>query len=97
MDQISIEKIEKYLNTTKTALSRIHIAKDQTIKNQKRAEEFLDMATRYHKDAIHYRNKGDLVTAFAAVNYAHGWIDAGARIGLFDVDEGSSDFIMPRD
>jgi hypothetical protein len=25
------------------------------------------------------------VTAFAALNYAHGWLDAGARLGLFDV------------
>ena len=29
--------------------------------------------------------KGDLVNAFASVNYAHGWLDAGARLGLFDV------------
>ena len=33
-----------------------------------------------------YAEKGDLVNAFAALNYAHGWLDAGARLGLFDVD-----------
>ncbi len=25
------------------------------------------------------------MNAFAAVNYAHGWLDAGARLGVFDV------------
>jgi len=30
--------------------------------------------------------KGDVVNAFACLNYAHGWLDAGARLGLFDVD-----------
>ena len=44
------------------------------------------MANAYYSDAKHFRETGDLVTAFAAVNYAHGWLDCGARIGLFEVD-----------
>jgi hypothetical protein len=43
------------------------------------------MAQRYYADAQHFAEKGDTVTAFAALNYAHGWLDAGARLGLFDV------------
>jgi uncharacterized protein len=97
MNEVTNEKIEKYLNITKTALSRIKIAKDLSKENQKYADEFLDMASRYHKDGMHYKEKGDVVTAFAAVNYAHGWIDAGARIGLFEVEKDSEDFVMPRE
>ena len=37
---------------------------------------------------------GDIVTAFAALNYAHGWLDAGARIGLFDVGHDSELFTV---
>ena len=44
------------------------------------------MANCYYSDAKHFRECGDIVTAFAAVNYAHAWLDCGARIGLFDVD-----------
>lgn len=44
---------------------------------------FLDMASRYYSDAHHFHSKGDVVTAFAALNYAHGWLDAGARAGFF--------------
>jgi len=43
------------------------------------------MANAYFSDARHFREKGDFVNAFACVNYAHGWLDCGARIGLFDV------------
>ena len=45
------------------------------------------MASRYYTDAGHFRKHKDYVLAFAALNYAHGWLDAGARIGLFDVHD----------
>ena len=50
-------------------------------------EDFLDMIERYIKDAEHFEKKGEIVDAFAALNYAHGWLDAGARLGLFDVHD----------
>lgn len=53
-----------------------------------------DMAKRYFEDAKHFREKGDIVTAFAALNYAHGWLDAGARLGLFDVGHDSELFTV---
>ena len=34
-----------------------------------------------------FYDKGDIVNAFAALSYAHGWLDAGARIGLWDVHD----------
>ena len=33
------------------------------------------------------KKKGNIVNAFAALNYAHGWLDAGARLGIFDVHD----------
>ena len=50
-------------------------------------KEFIDMIERYLSDAEHFQKKGDLVNAFAALNYAHGWLDAGARLGIFDVHD----------
>lgn len=52
------------------------------------------MAKRYFSDAQHFKEKGDIVTAFAALNYAHGWLDAGARLGLFDVGHDSELFTV---
>ncbi|MCK5547802.1 MAG: DUF357 domain-containing protein, partial [Thermoplasmata archaeon] len=42
------------------------------------------MAQSYHKDATFFFEKDELVDAFACVNYAHGWLDAGVRLGFFD-------------
>jgi len=85
-DQISLGKIEKYLQTTARALEALSIAPPERSFHRRMAEDFLGMARSYYDDAVHFREQGDLVNAFASVNYAHGWLDCGARIGLFDVD-----------
>jgi hypothetical protein len=82
---VTEEKIDKYLDITKRALDKLKIAAPDRSYNKRLADDFLNMAVSYYEDAKHFRISGDLVTAFAAVNYAHGWIDCGARIGLFDV------------
>jgi len=45
------------------------------------------MVSNYVSDAHHFEDKEDLVNAFAALNYAHGWIDSGVRLKVFDVDD----------
>lgn len=82
---VTEEKIDRYLDITRRALEKLKIAAPDRSYGKKLADDFLNMATSYYEDARHFREKGELVTAFAAVNYAHGWIDCGARIGLFDV------------
>ncbi len=52
------------------------------------------MAEAYHSDGWHFFKEGDLVSAFACVSYAHGWLDAGARLGLWDVDEDDQLFTL---
>ena len=52
------------------------------------------MAQRYFDDALYFRKKEDYTTAFAALNYAHGWLDAGARLGLFDVGKDNKLFTV---
>ena len=58
------------------------------------AESFLQMAQTYYNDALHFKEEGDLVNAFACVNYAHGWLDCGARIGIFDVGQDDQLFTL---
>lgn len=82
---ITDEKIDRYLDITHRALEKLRIAAPERSFNKRLADDFLNMATSYYNDAKHFREDGDLVTAFAAVNYAHGWLDCGARMGLFDV------------
>ncbi len=79
------ERVEKYIAITSEALSKVKIAAPDRSFNKKLADDFLRMARAYFEDAKDFAHKGDLVNAFACINYSHGWLDSGARIGLFDV------------
>jgi hypothetical protein len=79
------EMVERYISMTADALAKLRIAAPERSFNRKIAEDFLKMAKAYFEDARDFSDKGNLVNAFACVNYAHGWLDCGARIGLFDV------------
>jgi uncharacterized protein len=84
-DRITDEKLEKYFVVTAKALEMCRSALSK--ENLDKAKDFLDMATRYYQDAIYFMDKKDYVLAFAALNYAHGWLDAGARIRFFEVND----------
>ena len=77
--------VEKDIGLTERALANIKIAPPAKSHLRKVAEDFLSMARAYCEDAKHFRAKGELDKALANINYAHGWLDAGARLGLFDV------------
>ncbi|OGJ12436.1 hypothetical protein A3K82_02755 [Candidatus Pacearchaeota archaeon RBG_19FT_COMBO_34_9] len=82
-DKISKDKIEKYRELTEKALE---IAKKSVLK-KKEAKEIIEMVSNYLSDSGYFEKKGDFVNAFAAINYAHGWIDSGARLKIFDVKD----------
>lgn len=85
MDKITKEKVEKYFKVSEEAYE---LAKDNVNPDKKKlGEDFLDMVSRYLRDAKHFFGKGDLVNAFAALNYLHGWLDAGARSKIFLVKD----------
>lgn len=86
--------MEKYLATTATALAKVKVVAPGKSYAARIAENFLDMAQRYHADAVHNAKAGDFVLAYAQVNYAHGWLDAGARLGVFDVGEDDQLFTL---
>ncbi len=79
MKEITKEKLDNYINLTEKALAKI--------KDNKKAEKLIDMSKRYYKDAIHFKEKGDYVNAFAAINYAHAFLDSAALLGLINVND----------
>jgi hypothetical protein len=85
MATITEERVERYIQLTSEALDKAKIAAPESSFNRKLADDFMRMARSYFQDARDFAAKGDLVNAFACINYAHGWLDSGARIGLFDV------------
>ena len=82
-NRITKSKIEKYYKLTSKALN---IAKNAVVKKKEAKEIFL-MVSCYLNDSIHFKEKGDYINSFGALNYAHGWLDAGARLKIYKVSD----------
>jgi len=77
--------VEKDLGITERALAKAKIAVPERSHFRKAAEDFMTMAKAYYDDAKYFRDRGELEKALAVIYYAHAWLDAGARLGFFDV------------
>ena len=76
--------LAKYLALTDEALKKVRPAPPARSFLASASEDFLQMARAYLSAARHFEASGDLERALAAVSYAHGWLDAGVRLGLLD-------------
>ena len=94
LNVITEEKLNKYFDVTGKALDKLKLVSPNKTHLDTIAKDFLLMAKTYYLDAKHFREKGDWINAFASLNYAHGWLDAGARLGLWDVDHDSKLFTV---
>jgi hypothetical protein len=83
------EKTDRYERLLAEALSAATVAVPADTPLGTAAADCEEMARSYLEDGRHFRDHDDEVNALAAFSYGHAWLDAGARIGLFDVpDEG---------
>ena len=84
-NKITNSKIEKYYQLTSKALEIAR--KSVPPKFKKQAKEIVLIVECYISDAKHFQQKGDYINSFACLNYAHGWLDAGARLKIFNVKD----------
>jgi uncharacterized protein len=84
-DKITRQKIEKYYDLTWRALA---IAKKSIAKKREiEAREIILMVESYLSDSKYFEKNNDFVNAFGAIYYAHGWLDCGARLKIFNVTD----------
>jgi hypothetical protein len=84
-----VEKTDRYERLLTEALAAADPVAPGDTPLAAAAAEYEEMARSYLEDGRHFRDDGDPVNALAAFSYGHAWLDAGARLGLFDVpDEG---------
>jgi hypothetical protein len=81
------EKTDRYEELLAEALEVAEVAPPQGTPMAEAADECAEMARSYLEDGRHFRTVDDPVNALASFSYGHAWLDAGARIGLFDVPE----------
>ena len=81
---IKKRKLKKYFDLTSRALeeAKKNIAKGK----EEEAKEIIRMVEDYLSDAKYFEEQKNFVNAFAALNYAHGWLDCGVRLKIFDVN-----------
>lgn len=80
-----LEKTDRYETLLAEALEAAEPAGDEGSPLAEAAEECLEMARSYLDDGRHFRENDDPANALASFSYGHGWLDAGARIGVLSV------------
>ena len=81
------EKTDRYEGLLAEALDAAVIAPPPGTPLHDAALEYEEMAASYLEDGRHFREDDDPVNALAAFSYGHAWLDAGARIGVFEVPD----------
>ena len=79
------EKTDRYEALLAEALAEATIAVPEGTPLRTAAEAYRGMAASYLEDGRHFREADDPVNALAAFSYGHAWLDAGARLGVFEV------------
>jgi hypothetical protein len=87
---------EKYLRLTREALARVRVPLPARSFLSGASGDVLAMARAYLADAEHFAAQGDPERALAAASYAHGWLDAGVRLGLLDGGDDDQRFTLYR-
>jgi hypothetical protein len=88
--------LEKYLRLTREAIARVVPTPPERSFLRGASDDFLSMARSYLADAEHFSTAGDFERALAAVSYAHGWLDAGVRLGVLDGGNDEDRFTLYR-
>ncbi len=88
--------LEKYLRLTREALGRVTPAPPERSFLHGASDDFLAMARAYLSDAEHFSRSGDPERALAAASYAHGWLDAGVRLGILNGGDDDQRFTLFR-
>ncbi|WP_406657172.1 DUF357 domain-containing protein [Methanolobus sp. ZRKC2] len=81
------EKVKRYERLLREALQKAEVSPIERSHMYKIAVDYRTMATSYYNDGIHFMESDDPVNALVCFSYGHAWLDAGARLGLFDVDD----------
>ena len=79
------EKTMRYQKMLREALDDVKIAPSLSPEIKHIADEYLEMAQSYYQDGSHFLNVGDPVNALVCFSYGHAWLDAGVRLGAFEV------------
>lgn len=85
MEQLA-EKAGRYIGATENVLRRMKYKPSREKQLRTRAEEAIELAKQYLKDASYYRSKEDYGTSLTCVAYAEGLLDALRKLGWLEYE-----------
>ena len=85
MEEIA-EKTGRYIAATEKILHEMKFSLPREKKLRKRAEETVELARQYLKDASYYRSKEDYGTSLTCVAYAEGLLDSLRKLGWLEYE-----------
>ncbi|MCL9817369.1 DUF357 domain-containing protein [Natronocalculus amylovorans] len=88
------EKTDRYHEMLASALAEATVAVPPETPLGDAAADCQEMAASYLEDGEHFLEHDDPVNALASFSYGYGWLDAGVRIGLFQIPDGTELFTM---
>lgn len=94
-DRVSESRLQHYLELTRKARAKATPIHPTGSEQNKMLTTLLRMADDYASDAAHFKENGDFVRAFGAINYAHAWIDAAVKLSLLDGHGDDELFTLP--
>ncbi len=80
-----VEKTDRYQRLLREALDDAKKVPGMDPMLDNIANDFYNMAESYYKDGSHFLSAGDRVNALVCFSYGHAWLDAGVRLGIFNV------------
>ena len=97
MNDVVSDEIRRYIDSTRKVIDSIRVTSPEGSLNRRLSDSYMEMIECYCNDAVHFVASGELVTAFAATSYIYGWVDCGARVGLFDIENSDRHFDLYRE
>ncbi len=70
-NRVESRVLDRYISITENALGEL-----EGIKLTETEEKYLETGRNYYKDGLYFKNKGDYVRAYGAINYGHAFLDA---------------------
>ena len=92
---VSEERLDRYLALTTRARAESSPLAEADSDAGRQLAILMRMADDYSSDASHFKEIGDYVRSFAAINYAHAWIDAAVKLRLLDGHGHDELFTLP--
>ena len=89
MERELSEKTSRYGKMLEQALIVVEVAAQRDSFLEAAANDLRGMAKAYLEDGEHFVEEGDLINALVCFSYAHGFLDAGVRVGLLRADDES--------